>query len=199
MPLLPAAALPSDLSASHDLLHTLLHVSLPGIILFRPVYAAADSTVLLDLAYVYLNPAAQQMLRLPAQPLDTFLALYPSAVETGIFAFYRDSFLSGQPGEYAVNYPYDDLNNFFQLTARRSGELLVVGFTDTAAHKISQVEEALRASQAREQTARLAAEHQRGELWGYVARAPVAVAVYQGPQHRVTMANAATLAIWDRP
>jgi hypothetical protein len=53
-----AAELPSDLSASHDLLHALLEVSLPGIILFWPVYAADDAATVIDLAYVHLNPAA---------------------------------------------------------------------------------------------------------------------------------------------
>ena len=148
--------LPSDLSASHDLLHALLNVSLPGVILFRPVYAADEPATIIDLAYVHLNPAAQQMLGLPAQPPETFLTRYPNARETGIFAFYRDTFLSGQPGEYAVNYPYDGLDNFFQLSARRCGELLVVGFTDTAARERSQAEQALRESQA--QAARAEAE-----------------------------------------
>jgi PAS domain-containing protein len=128
-----AAELPSDLAASHNLLHALLEVSLPGIILFRPVYAAEDAATVLDLTYVYLNPAAQQMLRLPAQPPEMLLTRYPHSLSTGIFAFCRDTFLSGQSGEYAVNYPYDGLNNFFRLSARRCGELLVVGFTDTAA------------------------------------------------------------------
>ena len=48
------------------------------------------------------------------------------------------------------------------------------------------------------QAARAAAEHQRNELRDLVAQAPVAVAVYRGPRHRVAVANAATLAIWDR-
>jgi hypothetical protein len=73
-----AAELPSGPSASHELLHTLLEVSLPGIILFRPVYAADDAATILDLAYVFLNPAAQQMLRLPAGPPETFRTCTPT-------------------------------------------------------------------------------------------------------------------------
>ena len=186
---MPAAALPSDLSASHDLLHALLDVSLPGVILFRPVYAADDPAAIIDLAYVHLNPAAQQMLRLPAQPPETFRTLYPNALETGIFAFYRDTFLSGQPGDYAVNYPYEELNNFFLLTARRSGELLVVGFTDTAAQERSQVEQALRESQAREQAARAEAEVQRQRFYDVLVQLPAQVATYHGPNHVFTFVN----------
>jgi hypothetical protein len=79
-------------------------------------------------------------LRLPAQPPGSLLTCYPNAVETGLFTFYQNSFLAGQPGEYAVNYSYDELNNFFQLTARRSSELRVVSVTSTAAHERRQVE-----------------------------------------------------------
>jgi signal transduction histidine kinase len=186
-----AAELPSDLSASHDLLHALLEVSLPGIILFRPVYAAEDAATVMDLAYVFLNPAAQQMLRLPARPPDTFRTLYPNALETGIFAFYRDTFLAGQPGEYAVNYPYDGLDNFFLLTARRCGDLLVVGFTDTAAQERSQVEQALRESQAVEQAARAAAEQQRQRFREVLTQMPAYIAVYQGPDHIYQFVNPA--------
>jgi len=186
---MPAAALPSDLSTSHDLLHALLEVSLPGIILFQPVYAADDPATVLDLAYVHLNPAAQQMLRLPAQPSETFRTLYPNSRETGIFAFYRDTFLSGQSGEYAINYPFDGLDNFFLLTARRCGELLVVGFTDTAAQERSQVEQALRESQAREQAARAEAEVQRKRFYEVLMQLPAQVATYHGPDHVFSFVN----------
>jgi signal transduction histidine kinase len=186
-----AAELPSDLSASHDLLHALLEVSLPGIILFRPVYAADDAATVMDLTYVHLNPAAQQMLRLPARPLETFRTLYPNALETGIFAFYRDTFLARQPGEYAVNYPYDGLDNFFLLTARRCGDLLVVGFTDTAAQERSRVEQALRESQAFEQAAHAAAEQQRHRFREVLTQIPAYIAVYQGPDHLYQFVNPA--------
>ena len=87
---MPAVELPADLSASHDLLHALLEVSLPGIILARPVYAADAPTTIFYLACVQLNPAAQQMLRQPARPAETLLTLFPHLRETGAFAFYRD-------------------------------------------------------------------------------------------------------------
>jgi len=189
LPFMPAAELPVDLSASHDLLHALLGVSLPGIILFQPVYAADDPDTIIDLAYVHLNPAARQMLRLPAQPPETFLTLYPYAQETGIFAFYRDTFRSGQPSDYAVNYPYDRLDNFFRLAARRSGELLVVSFTDTAAQDRGAVDVALRESQAAEQAARAEAEAQRRRFYEVLMQLPAHVAVYHGPDHIYQFVN----------
>ncbi|OUJ72171.1 PAS domain-containing protein [Hymenobacter crusticola] len=189
---------PADLVASHELLHSLLAVSLTGIILFRPVYAAGESGELVDLAYVQLNPAAQRMLRLPAQPVETFRTLYPNSLDTGIFAFYRDTFLSDQPGQYEVNYSYDGLDNFFLLSAQRSGELLLVSFSDTAEQQ-SVAAEALRRSQAREQAARAEAEAQRAELQRIFAQAPIALARLRGPAFVVELANTRMGQIWGRP
>jgi signal transduction histidine kinase len=56
----------------------------------------------------------------------------------------------------------------------------------------------LRESQASEQAARAEAAHHRHELRHFLEAAPVAVAVYHGPQHRVEFANPTTLAIWNR-
>ncbi|MET4107612.1 PAS domain-containing protein [Hymenobacter sp. UYP22] len=56
----------------------------------------------------------------------------------------------------------------------------------------------LRESQASELAARAEAQQHRLDLRHFLEAAPVAVAVYHGPQHRVEVANATTLAIWDR-
>ena len=150
--------------AAADVLQTLLAVSLTGVILFRPVYDPAAPAELIDLAYVQLNPAAQRMLRLPECPADSFRTLYPHTGETGVFAFYRDTFLSGQAGRYDLNYSHDGLDNYFQLAAQRCGDVLVVSFTDTADQPRTAVEEALRQSQAREQQARRQLEQLNQEL-----------------------------------
>ncbi|WP_324680549.1 PAS domain-containing protein [Hymenobacter sp. GOD-10R] len=194
----PPAVLPADLAASHALLQTLLHVSLTGVILFRPVYAAGEDSELVDWAYAQLNPAAQRMLGLPAYPTQTFLSLYPHAVATGIFAFYRDTFLSGQPGQYQANYSFDGLDNYFLLSAQRSGELLLVSFSDTSEQPRTAVEEALRQSQAREQAARAEVERQRSELTRVFELAPVAIAVYEGPEHRIELANPISCQLLNR-
>ncbi|MDF7815869.1 PAS domain-containing protein [Hymenobacter sp. YC55] len=186
----PPAGLPTDLSASHELLHALLAVSLTGIILFRPVYAAGEGSELVDLAYVQLSPAAQRMLGLPAYPSETFRTLYPNALSTGIFAFYRDTFLSGQPGQYEVNYSYDGLDNFFLLAAQRSGELLLVSFSDTAEQQ-SVAAVSLRHSQAREQAARAEAEAERQRLYQVLMRMPANIALLRGPDHVYDLVNPA--------
>ncbi|WP_022824914.1 PAS domain-containing protein [Hymenobacter norwichensis] len=178
----------SELSAPNDLLVALMEVSLTGIILFQPVYAPDDHAII-DLAYVRLNPAAQRMLQLPEQPEPTFLALYPSARDTGIFDFYRTSFETGKAGKYNVNYQADKLDNYFHLSAQRSGSLLVVSFTDTADQDRSAVEQALRESQAREQAARADAELQRQKLHNIFMQAPAMICIFEGPEHIFRLVN----------
>ena len=189
---------PSPVQPAADVLQILLAVSLTGVILFRPVYDLTAPAELIDLAYVHLNPAAQRMLRLPECPADSFLTLYPHTGETGVFAFYRDTLLSGQAGRYDLNYSHDGLDNYFQLAAQRCGDVLVVSFTDTADHGRSAVEIALRESQARERVARAEAEAQRGALQQLFEQAPVAIAVMRGPALVVDFANSGMLAMWGK-
>lgn len=56
----------------------------------------------------------------------------------------------------------------------------------------------LHESQASEQAARAEAAQSRHELQHFLELAPVAVALYHGPQFHIELANAATLAIWGR-
>ncbi|SMB92452.1 PAS/PAC sensor signal transduction histidine kinase [Hymenobacter roseosalivarius DSM 11622] len=192
----PAAA---ALAPADDLLQAILDVSLTGIIVFRPVYDPADPATITDLAYVHLNPAAQRMLQLPECPTKSFLTLYPSAVEAGIFAFYRDSFLADGPGRYDVNYQADGLDNYYRLASRRAGDRLVVSFSDTADQPRSSVEIALRESQDREKAARADAEEQRAALGRAFEQAPVPIAILRGPEFVVELANPSLGALWGRP
>ncbi|TPG72063.1 PAS domain-containing protein [Hymenobacter nivis] len=184
-------------AAPEELLHTLLEVALTGFILFRPVYAAAGAEIV-DLAYEYLNPAAQQLLRLPQCPPESFLTRFPKAGPAGIFAFYRDAFLSGETQREAFNFQHDGLDGYFHLVARRQGPRLVVSFLDTDAPLPGAQAQALRQSQAREQAALAEAERQRGELQRVFEQAPVAVAVYRGPQYIIELANPTVCRLWGR-
>ena len=194
---MPASVLPPDVVTSEDFLHTLLDVALTGFILFRPLYDPAGET-LLDLAYEYLNPAAQQLLGLPACPPESFLTRYPAAGPAGIFAFYREAFLAGETRRGEFDFRHDGLDGYFRLVARRQGPRLVVSFTDTNDQPRSAQEEALRQSQAREQAARAEAERQRGELQRVFEQAPVAIAVYRGPAHMIELANPTVCRLWGR-
>ncbi|WBA43949.1 PAS domain-containing protein [Hymenobacter canadensis] len=189
--------LPADVPVSEELLGVLLNVSLTGVIIFRPVYMA-DGVTITDLAYVRLNPAAQQLLHLPECPPESFLTLYPQAQATGVFGFYCDAFSSGQVERHQVNYQDDGLDGYFHLVAQRYGPVLVVSFTDTNDQPRTAVEEALRLSQAREQAARAEAERERNLLQVLLAQAPVAIGLFQGPELRITTVNAQMATLWGR-
>ncbi|MCB2406527.1 PAS domain-containing sensor histidine kinase [Hymenobacter lucidus] len=182
------AVLPADVAPSEELLQVLLTISLSGVILFRPVFSAPEADII-DLAYVRLNPAAQQMLELPAQPAESFLTLYPAALTMGIFDFYKAAFLSGEVARQQFNYQHDGLDGYFYLVAQRHGPLLVVSFTDTNDQSRTAVEEALRVSQAREQQARAEAELQRAQLHNVLLQAPAMICIFDGPEHRFQFVN----------
>lgn len=189
----------TTLSPTPDqLLEDLIDISLTGVIFFGPVYAK-NGTSIIDLAYVRLNPAAQRMLQLPQCPQETFLTLYPHALETGIFAFYRDTFLSGKAGRYNINYSDDGLDNYFYLAAKPSGGLLIVSFDDTAQQPRTAVEVALRESQAREKEARAETEAQRQKLKALLEQSPVGIGFFQGPDQVVTLANQRICEMWGYP
>lgn len=70
------------------LLQTLLELSPAGVLLGRPVYAPTGGD-LLDLTYEHLNPAAQRLLGLPAQPGQSVRALYPAAAAQELLSTLR--------------------------------------------------------------------------------------------------------------
>ncbi|MDB5267368.1 MAG: hypothetical protein JWP58_408 [Hymenobacter sp.] len=199
MPDPAAPILPADLPYSQELLQVVLNTSQTGFMLMQPVYDSAGSTIV-DLAWKYLNPAAQQMLRLPQRPTESFLTLFPTAEAAGVFGFYRDAFLSGQVERRQNNYQHDGLDGYYLLVAQRQGEVLVVNFDDTNDHARSAMVEELRASQARELEARAEAELQRQHLEQLLHDAPAMICVFDGPQHVFQFVNPPYQAlVGDRP
>jgi PAS domain S-box-containing protein len=83
------------------------------------------------------------------------------------------------------------------LDAGGQVQFIIQSVQDITDNRLAERE--LRASQASEQVARADAAQQRTEFRHFIEQAPVAVAVYRGPEFRVEMANATTLAIWGRP
>jgi two-component system, sensor histidine kinase len=180
--------LPADLPSAEDLLQTVLSTSQNGIMMLRPVYDAAGTTII-DLAWAYLNPAAQHMLRLAERPEESFLTLFPTAEAAGVFGFYRDAYLSGEEARRQNNYQHDGLDGYYLLVARRQGDVLVVNFTDTNDQVRSTIVQELRASQARELTARAETELQRRQLEQMMHDAPAMICVFDGPQHVFQFVN----------
>jgi signal transduction histidine kinase len=181
----PTSSAPTSLP--EGLLLDLMAVSLTGVNVLRPLYGPVSE--LTDFVFVYINPAAQQMTGQPEQPAGTLCALYPTSVTNGVFDLYRRVFTTGQADLYQVNYQADGLDNYFHVAARRSGDLLLVSFTDTRDQNRSPVEEALRQSQAREQARTRELADQQRLLSQILAQVPAAITSLHGPEHRFTFTN----------
>ncbi|UOQ97268.1 PAS domain-containing protein [Hymenobacter sp. 5317J-9] len=82
------------------------------------------------------------------------------------------------------------------LDAAGQVQYLIQSVQDITASRVAA--RLLHESQASEQAARAEAAQSRHELQHFLELAPVAVALYRGPQFHIELANAATLAIWGR-
>jgi PAS domain S-box-containing protein len=186
----------ADLFAPADWF-TLLNVSLTGIQLLRPVYAP-DGPAIVDFTLEYTNPTGLRMIGLSAPPSGTLLHHFPATLAAGVFAYYQRAFEMNEPLTYEANYQADGVENYYRFSAQRSGERLLVSFTDTSEQNRTAVEEELRVTRAAEQAARAAAERQRGELERVFEQAPVAIAVYRGPTYTIELANPTVARLWGR-
>jgi signal transduction histidine kinase len=110
-------------------------------------------------------------------------------VPTGIFDRYRTAYLTGQVVTYDVPYEGAGIDTFFRLVAQRSGELLVVNFTDLSDLPRSAAEQALRDSRTRERIARTEADAERQRFYEVLMQLPAYVAVYHGPGHIYQFVN----------
>lgn len=176
------------LSDPSDLLHTLLDISLTAVNLLSPVYKAGSQEII-DFTIDYINPAGQRMVGLFEQPYGTLKERFPASLPNGVLAFYQQVFATGKPDQYKLNYQADGLDNYFHLAAQRSGELLVVSFTDTADQDRSAIELSLRESQLREREGLARIETQRRQLDTLFSQAPACIARLSGPTYVFTVAN----------
>jgi PAS domain S-box-containing protein len=182
----------TDAAPPNELAQVLLEVAPVGIMLLRPVYAAEGETII-DVVFEYLNPVAQRKTLLPERPTESLRTIYPE--DERLFAFYRETYLSGERAQYEGTRQVAGLLFTFYLVAQRQGPRLVVSFTNTTDHPIEAVAEELHASLAREQAARQLAERQQQEMNRLFEQAPVAISLLRGPQHVVEFMNETNAAL----
>ncbi len=174
-------------SLADELLQATLTVSLTAINLLRPVLGPAGEV--LDFVLDYVNPAGQRLGGLPERPAGTLCSLFPHAQTNGLLDFYRQVFITSEAATYNFHYQSEGKDSFYLVAARRSGSQLVVSLSDSFNHERSAVEQALRASQAREQAARAEADLQRQQLHSILQQAPAMICVFAGPQHVFEFVN----------
>ncbi len=183
------------------LVDVLLTLSPTATLLLRPVYGG-DGELLTDFEWVRLNPAAQQLLHLPAQPAASLLTLFPGAHQAAAFKLYREAFLAGQVVRGSSQYQHDGLAGYCILAAQRHEQLLVVNLAaaNGAAHPLPEL--ALVGSSPHEQAppaARTENLHaaephppfvvHQNMLQHILRQVPAAVATLSGPNHRYTFFN----------
>jgi PAS domain S-box-containing protein len=186
----------AGLPAAPVVLPALLALLPSGVVYYTPVYDAAGTVV--DFCFAYLNPAAQHLLGLPAQPAQTYFEQWPDSVTNGAFAWLRDIFLVGTPARLDEYYYNTTQEKFIQAHGCRLEGGVLVSFTDGTDQPRTAVEDALRQSRAREQQARAEAEREKENLLRVFEQATVAMALFQGPDYTIELANAEMANIWGR-
>jgi hypothetical protein len=194
----PLASVLLDDVSKADALLTLLALSSTGSLLLRPQYAAASPTVV-DFTWAYLNPAAQHLLQLPAHPATSLLTSFPTIQATGAFAFYRDAFVTGQLAQCQVPAFPEGQSGYYQLVAQRQGELLAVSLLRTAEPTPAAGPTTPPPAAVQDRTPVAATAIQRDELDRLFAQAPVALALFTGPDYVIARANEPMATVWSRP
>ena len=169
------------------LLQDVLAVSLTAVNLLRPVYGPSGE--LLDFVLDYLNPAAQRITGLPELPGGTLLNRLPNVVAADVFDYCRRAYQVGTGEHYDANFQADGRNFHFRLAARRSGERLVVSFTDNSDQDRNAAEAALRVAQDAEHAVHTEVTRQREALYSLLEQAPAMICVFKGPNHVFEFVN----------
>jgi PAS domain S-box-containing protein len=183
--------------------------ALPGAcLLLSPqlvVQAASDT---------YLAVTLTQRASLVGKDVFEAFPANPDAIDSSAVATARASMeqvlATGQPHELTLQ-PYDlpdpvqpgrFLERYWHM--RNAPVLDAAGQVMHLIHEVMdvtgqmQASADLRDSKAREQTALAQAEYQRGELQRIFEQAPVAIAVYRGPQFIIEFANPTVCRLWGR-
>jgi signal transduction histidine kinase len=116
-----------------------------------------------------------------------------------MFAFYRDAFGTGQLAHCQVPALLEGQPGYYHLVAQRQGEVLAVSLL--LLNEPTQVAGATAAPQPAVRAHDLGTEAapQDGELDRLVAQAPVAMALFTGPDYVITRANEPMATVWSRP
>jgi signal transduction histidine kinase len=183
----PAALLPSEISADSSFLPALLDLSLAGVVCYTPLTDASGRVV--DLAFAYLNPAAQRLLGLPARPAATHGQQFPASRTDGSLAQLCAALQTSEPLNVVLRHEAGGHARTYQAAARRVSAGLLVSLAEVTPAPSPATEQALLASQAREQQARAEAELHKAQQYSVLRQAPAMICIFAGPQHTFEFVN----------
>ncbi|MBG8552718.1 PAS domain S-box protein [Hymenobacter guriensis] len=118
----------SELFPSGPLLSAVLDLAANGLVLCTPIRNAGG--ILIDLTLTYLNPAAQRLLKLPAQPTATFTQQFSASLTDGTWALLRDAFSASTPGSFHLPQAVTSHQTCLHLAGERVGGGLLLSFTE---------------------------------------------------------------------
>ena len=182
-----AALLPPEISADSSFLPALLDLSLAGVVCYAPLPDASGAVV--DLAFAYLNPAAQRLLGLPARPATTHGQQFPASRTDGSLAQLCAALQATEPLHIVLHHEAGGRARTYQAAARRVGTGLLVSLAEAAPTPSPTTEQALLASQTREQQARAEAELHKAQQYNILLQAPAMICIFAGPQHTFEFVN----------
>jgi PAS domain S-box-containing protein len=113
---------------TESLLGTVLDLSPSGVALCTPVYDEAGT--LGDMTLAYLNPAAQRLLHLPAQPAVAFTQQFAHSRADGSWAALHDAFLSSGSGRFELAPLGGDPPLRVQVVSQRVGDGLLLSLSE---------------------------------------------------------------------
>lgn len=85
-----------------------------------------------------INPAFTQLLGLTEEVMgQTFLTIFPYAKENGAFDLYKETLITGKPGQGEVYYKDDHLEGWYELSVVKMDDGIVVTFTDVTQRRLA--------------------------------------------------------------
>ena len=127
-----------DVQQTAETLQTMLDGALNGIILLNPVHDAAGEIV--DFRIEAANRAVKALTG--ADPVtmvgQTMSDVFPGYVAGGFFAFYANAIRTARPGRNEYYYEDETLTGWFDVSAVKWGNGLVLTFTNTTEAKLAQ-------------------------------------------------------------
>lgn len=135
MTVMPSSLFPADSAALNQFVFT---AASEGILLFESIQYGEG--VITDLTVVDVNPAALRIVHRKRKELigERLSAVFPGNFQNGLFERYRTALNTGKQDSFEVHYPFDGLDNWFQVSANPvSSTQLMITFTDISEIKRS--------------------------------------------------------------